>query len=92
MIETIRNIPRAPTVRRSLAGAPTLPLAPLMISIPPQQAVIVFENTPRTSLEDMLILAEAAAEETEIARIPSAAFTPRGVSLSRYATHLAGMI
>ena len=92
MIDNVPVIPRTPPVRRNLLAAQAMPVGPVIVNVPPPEADIVFENTPRTSLEDFIILAEAAEEDTENHPIPSAAFTPRGASLSRYATPPAGTI
>lgn len=92
MIDNVPAIPRTPAIRRQLPAAVGMPAGPVFVNVPPPVADIVFDNTPRTSLEDFVILAEAAEEETEILPPPAAAFTPRGASLSRYATPPAGTI
>lgn len=89
MIETVRTIARPQAARRSVAAAPVSGNGPFTIT--PVQAAVIFENTPRTSLEDFVLLAEAAEEEeAPTGRMPEAVFTPRGVSPARYATPPAG--
>jgi hypothetical protein len=74
-----------------------MPAGPAVINVPPPITNVVFENNARTSLEDFVVLAEAAEDDTETGPMPEAIFTRdifirRGASLSRYATPPAGTI